>query len=141
MGHDAPLACLSRLPLSSFYYMQQLFAEATNPAIDPLRESIVMSLECPIGPQLLSCDEQCERADFERPHALACGPNPARRVVLDEPILCPWRYQQLLDLDSERDGTTFPVSVVDTTYRIEAGRDIRRGGGGRARNFVARDGD
>ncbi|EEQ99949.1 conserved hypothetical protein, partial [Perkinsus marinus ATCC 50983] len=87
MGHDAPLACLSRLPLSSFYYMQQLFAEATNPAIDPLRESIVMSLECPIGPQLLSCDEQCERADFERPHALACGPNPARRVVLDEPIL------------------------------------------------------
>ncbi|KAF4724817.1 hypothetical protein FOZ62_021307, partial [Perkinsus olseni] len=57
MGHDAPLACLSRLPLSSFYYMQQLFAEATNPAIDPLREAIVMSLECPIGPQLISCDE------------------------------------------------------------------------------------
>ncbi|KAF4732852.1 hypothetical protein FOZ62_000185, partial [Perkinsus olseni] len=86
MGHDAPLACLSRLPLSSFYYMQQLFAEATNPAIDPLREAIVMSLECPIGPQLMSCDEGCSAAGFGRPHALTCGSNPARRVVLDEPI-------------------------------------------------------
>ncbi|KAF4736649.1 hypothetical protein FOZ63_025963, partial [Perkinsus olseni] len=128
MGHDAPLACLSRLPLSSFYYMQQLFAEATNPAIDPLREAIVMSLECPIGPQLISCDEGCSSAEFGRPHALTCGSNPARRVVLDEPILCPWRYQQLLDLDSERDGTTFPFSVVDTTYRIDAARDLRRSG-------------
>jgi glutamate synthase (NADPH/NADH) len=51
MGNDAPLACLSRLPRNPFDYFYQLFAQATNPAIDPIREANVMSLECPIGPE------------------------------------------------------------------------------------------
>ena len=43
MGADVPLACLSKLPRSVYDYLYQLFAQATNPAIDPLRECNVMS--------------------------------------------------------------------------------------------------
>ncbi|KAH8864826.1 glutamate synthase [NADPH] [Schistosoma japonicum] len=51
MGNDAPLACLSEQNPHVFDYFQQLFAQVTNPPIDPFRERIVMTLMCPIGPQ------------------------------------------------------------------------------------------
>ena len=44
MGNDAPLACLSQRNPLVFEYFKQLFAQVTNPPIDPIRESIVMSL-------------------------------------------------------------------------------------------------
>src|SRR5258708_2641369 len=44
MGVDTPLACLSDRPQSLFHYFQHLFAEVTNPWIDPIREELVMSL-------------------------------------------------------------------------------------------------
>lgn len=44
MGNDAPLACLSGHNPRMFEYFQQLFAQVTNPPIDPFREKIVMSL-------------------------------------------------------------------------------------------------
>jgi glutamate synthase (NADPH/NADH) len=44
MGNDAPLACLSAKPRLLYEYFKQLFAQVTNPPIDPLRESLVMSL-------------------------------------------------------------------------------------------------
>jgi glutamate synthase domain-containing protein 2/glutamate synthase domain-containing protein 1/glutamate synthase domain-containing protein 3 len=50
MGNDAPLAALSDRPQLLFSYFRQLFAQVTNPAIDPLRERIVMSLAAPLGP-------------------------------------------------------------------------------------------
>ncbi|CAG9560728.1 unnamed protein product [Danaus chrysippus] len=50
MGNDAPLACLSRFEPLPYDYFKQLFAQVTNPPIDPFREKIVMSLMCPIGP-------------------------------------------------------------------------------------------
>ncbi|KAG7109303.1 hypothetical protein HYQ44_011839 [Verticillium longisporum] len=46
MGNDAPLACLSQAPRLLYEYFRQLFAQVTNPPIDPIRESVVMSLEC-----------------------------------------------------------------------------------------------
>lgn len=49
MGHDAPLACLSRTPRLIYEYFRQLFAQVTNPPIDPIREEIVMSLACYAG--------------------------------------------------------------------------------------------
>jgi glutamate synthase (NADPH/NADH) len=64
MGNDAPLACLSQAPRLLYDYFRQLFAQVTNPPIDPIRESIVMSLECYVGPQgnLLEMDSsQCAR--------------------------------------------------------------------------------
>lgn len=51
MGNDAPLACLSRFQPLPYEYFKQLFAQVTNPPIDPFREKIVMSLQCPIGPE------------------------------------------------------------------------------------------
>ena len=46
MGNDAPLACLSQYNPRVFEYFKQLFAQVTNPPIDPFREKIVMSLVC-----------------------------------------------------------------------------------------------
>ncbi len=44
MGTDTPLACLSDKPQPLFNYFKQLFAQVTNPPIDPIREEMVMSL-------------------------------------------------------------------------------------------------
>jgi len=49
MGIDTPLACLSDKPQLLFNYFKQSFAQVTNPAIDPIREDLVMSLNCYIG--------------------------------------------------------------------------------------------
>ncbi|MGD1100820.1 MAG: glutamate synthase large subunit [Terriglobia bacterium] len=49
MGTDTPLACLSDKPQLLFNYFKQMFAQVTNPAIDPIREDLVMSLYDYIG--------------------------------------------------------------------------------------------
>ena len=49
MGDDTPIAPLSRLPQSAYAYLRQRFAQVTNPAIDPLREELVMSLVMYLG--------------------------------------------------------------------------------------------
>ena len=49
MGADTPLACLSDKPQPLFNYFKQLFAQVTNPPIDPIREEMVMSLISYIG--------------------------------------------------------------------------------------------
>jgi len=70
MGNDAPLACLAQQPRLLFEYFRQLFAQVTNPPIDPIREAIVMSLECYVGPQgnLLEMDSsQCHRLMLPSP--------------------------------------------------------------------------
>ncbi len=60
MGNDSALACLSDRPRMIYDYFKQLFAQVTNPAIDSIREEVVMSLECYIGPEgnLLDTSEQ-----------------------------------------------------------------------------------
>jgi glutamate synthase (NADPH/NADH) large chain len=52
MGNDAALAVLSNRPQLLFAYFKQLFAQVTNPPIDPLREELVMSLESFVGSQV-----------------------------------------------------------------------------------------
>ena len=49
MGSDVPLACLSDRPQSLFSYFKQLFAQVTNPPIDPIREEIITSTETRVG--------------------------------------------------------------------------------------------
>ena len=51
MGNDSALACLSDRPRMLYDYFKQLFAQVTNPPIDSIREEIIMSLECYIGPE------------------------------------------------------------------------------------------
>jgi glutamate synthase (NADPH/NADH) large chain len=57
MGTDTPLACLSDKPQSLFNYFKQLFAQVTNPPIDPIREDLVMSLTSYVGPERNLLDE------------------------------------------------------------------------------------
>lgn len=64
MGNDSPLACLSSAPRIIYDYFRQLFAQVTNPPIDPIRESIVMSLGATVGPEgnlLEKNASQCNR--------------------------------------------------------------------------------
>ena len=70
MGNDAPLACLSKYQPVLYEYFKQLFAQVTNPPIDPFREKIVMSLACPVGPEgniLEPRAELCHRLWLENP--------------------------------------------------------------------------
>jgi glutamate synthase (NADH) len=70
MGNDGPLACLASQPRLMYDYFRQLFAQVTNPPIDPIREYIVMSLECYVGPQgnILDVREsQCHRLTLPSP--------------------------------------------------------------------------
>jgi glutamate synthase (NADPH) large chain len=70
MGNDAALACLSDQPRLTYEYFKQLFAQVTNPPIDSIREDIIMSLECYIGPEgnlLNSIPEQAHRLCVPHP--------------------------------------------------------------------------
>lgn len=72
MGDDIPLAVLSQRPHMLYDYFKQRFAQVTNPAIDPLREGLVMSLEVNIG---------------KRKNILEVGPDNASQVTLSSPVL------------------------------------------------------
>ena len=106
MGNDAPLACLAQQPRLLYEYFRQLFAQVTNPPIDPIREAIVMSLECYIGPQgnLLEMDEsQCAR------------------LLLPSPILEIEKFNAIKNIHRYKKDWT--VKIVDITFEKEKGID------------------
>ncbi|CAN1264108.1 Glutamate synthase 1 [NADH], chloroplastic [Linum perenne] len=70
MGNDAPLAVMSDREKLTFEYFKQMFAQVTNPPIDPIREKIVTSMECMIGPEgdlTETTEEQCHRLSLKGP--------------------------------------------------------------------------
>jgi glutamate synthase (NADPH/NADH) large chain len=70
MGNDSALACLSDKPRMLYDYFKQLFAQVTNPAIDSIREEVIMSLECYIGPErnlLETTEEHAHRLRVPHP--------------------------------------------------------------------------
>lgn len=70
MGDDTPLAILSKQPQLLYRYFKQHFAQVTNPAIDPIREALVMSLQSYIGSQknlLEETTEHCHKLLVNRP--------------------------------------------------------------------------
>jgi glutamate synthase (NADPH/NADH) large chain len=97
MGDDTPMAVLSRHERSLYDYFRQKFAQVTNPPIDPLRESIVMSLEVDLGPERNLFTESEEHA---------------RRIGLTSPVLSQSKFQTILALAEEG----FRSVVIDTTY-------------------------
>ncbi|OAA67851.1 glutamate synthase [Niveomyces insectorum RCEF 264] len=99
MGNDAPLACLAEAPRLLYEYFRQLFAQVTNPPIDPIRESIVMSLECYVGPQgnLLEMD------------ASQCG-----RLLLPSPILSIPEFNSIKNIAQQFPAWT--VKTIDLTF-------------------------
>ena len=60
MGNDTPLAVLSDKPQLCFHYFKQLFAQVTNPAIDSIREELVMSMEVTLGKELNLLSESAD---------------------------------------------------------------------------------
>jgi glutamate synthase domain-containing protein 2/glutamate synthase domain-containing protein 1/glutamate synthase domain-containing protein 3 len=70
MGCDTPCAVLSQRPQLLYTYFKQLFAQVTNPAIDPIREELVMSLDTYLGPEkniLEESPEHCHKLLVKRP--------------------------------------------------------------------------
>ncbi|MDX1796861.1 MAG: glutamate synthase large subunit, partial [Hydrogenovibrio sp.] len=86
MGDDAPLPVFSTKVRSTYDYFRQMFAQVTNPPIDPLRENIVMSLNTCFGRELNMFDE---------------GPEHARRLEVKSPILSPSIMGQLMNIASD----------------------------------------
>ena len=84
MGDDTPMPVLSHKVRSLYDYFRQQFAQVTNPPIDPLRESIVMSLQTQIGPES---------------NIFAPAPEHARQIVLGSPILSQRKLRQILGLE------------------------------------------
>ncbi|RLK47029.1 glutamate synthase (NADPH/NADH) large chain [Alkalispirillum mobile] len=104
MGDDTPLPVLSRKVRSPYDYFRQQFAQVTNPAIDPLRERIVMSLETCIGRE---CNLFHEQEDY------------AKRLTMDSPVLSDEKFSALL-----AEGDTDPDYRhvrIDLNYDAEQG--------------------
>ena len=80
MGTDTPLACLSDRPQPLFNYFKQLFAQVTNPPIDPIREEMVMSLISYIGTERNILDETPQPL----PHAQAAPSHPHQPRSLEK---------------------------------------------------------
>jgi len=98
MGDDTPMAVLSQQQRSLYDFFRQKFAQVTNPPIDPLRETIVMSLETDLGGEKNLFNE---------------GPEHADRVILTSPVLSQGKFNTLLQLD--RPG--FKVRDLDASYK------------------------
>ncbi len=81
MGDDTPMAVLSQKVRPAYDFFRQLFAQVTNPPIDPLREAVVMSLETCLGRELNVFEET---------------PEHAARLILKSPILSTSKFLRLI---------------------------------------------
>jgi glutamate synthase (NADPH/NADH) large chain len=100
MGTDTPLAVLSERPQLLFAYFKQLFAQVSNPPIDPLREAMVMSLRMTLGPEINLIEERPEHCE---------------QILLDHPILAEddvekLRHLQLPPFHAATLSLLFPVA-------------------------------
>ncbi|MBW0488414.1 hypothetical protein O181_028129 [Austropuccinia psidii MF-1] len=104
MGNDAPLACLATQPRMIYDYFRQLFAQVTNPPIDPIRESIIMSLECCVGPE---------------GNLLALEESQTARLVLPSPILTISEFCALQNIHSTHPA--WSSRTLDITFEKRTG--------------------
>jgi glutamate synthase (NADPH/NADH) large chain len=106
MGADAALAVLSNKNRSVYDYFQQLFAQVTNPPIDPIREEIVMSLTSFIGPKpnLFGFEET----------------KPKLRLEVHQPVLSNDDIAKLRDIGQHTQGR-YRSFVLDITYPVTQG--------------------
>ncbi|MHC5060578.1 MAG: glutamate synthase large subunit [Planctomycetota bacterium] len=111
MGDDTPLAVLSDRPRLLFGYFKQLFAQVTNPAIDPLREGLVMSLMMFMG---------------KRRNILTESPLHCRQLKLPHPVLTNEDIERLLTVsrDDFKVGTISALFDADTDHPAQS---LRKG--------------
>ncbi len=108
MGNDSPLAVLSDKNKPLYNYFKQLFAQVTNPPIDPIREAIVMSLVSFIGP---------------KPNLLDINQvNPPMRLEVAQPILDFADMAKLRDIEKHTQGK-FRSHTLDITYPLAWGHE------------------
>ncbi|MCP4000741.1 MAG: glutamate synthase large subunit [Gammaproteobacteria bacterium] len=110
MGNDSALACLSDKPRMLYDYFKQLFAQVTNPPIDSIREEIIMSLECFIGPEgnLLDISEQrAHRLALK--HPILSNDHMAAIKAMDHRG---WK-SKIIDITYERDATDGLTATLD----------------------------
>ena len=113
MGNDAALAVMSNKPRLIFDYFKQLFAQVTNPPIDPIREEMVMSLRCPVGPES---------------NLLEISPSACQRLVIEHPILSgdeidaikghSYKGWKSYVVDCTMPVTNDPQALVESIYNI-----------------------
>lgn len=107
MGNDSPLAVLSDKNKPLYNYFKQLFAQVTNPPIDPIREAIVMSLVSFVGP---------------KPNLLDINAvNPPMRLELSQPILDFDDMARLRSIE-QHTGGKFQSYEIDVTYPLAWGK-------------------
>ncbi|RYD49313.1 MAG: glutamate synthase subunit alpha, partial [Verrucomicrobiaceae bacterium] len=97
MGDDTPLAVLSLQPRLLYTYFKQLFAQVTNPPIDPIREKLVMSVHVNLG---------------WRRNLLAETPEHARLIQSESPVLFESELTALRNLDDQG----FPAVTINATW-------------------------
>ena len=108
MGNDSPLAVLSDKNKPLYNYFKQLFAQVTNPPIDPIREAIVMSLVSFIGP---------------KPNLLDINAvNPPMRLEVSQPILDFADMARLRSIEAHS-SAKFKSYELDITYPLEWGAE------------------
>ena len=106
MGNDSALPVLSNKPKVLYNYFKQLFAQVTNPPIDPIREELVMSLVTFIGPKpnLLGIDET----------------NPPMRLEASQPVLTLDELEQIKSIH-KLTNNQYRSLTLDITYAAEQG--------------------
>jgi glutamate synthase (NADPH/NADH) large chain/glutamate synthase (ferredoxin) len=104
MGTDTPLAVLSDRPQLLFKYFKQLFAQVTNPPIDPIREQLVMSLVTNIGP---------------KPNLMDESPESCRRIKVQQPILTNADLQKIRGISDPH----FKSKTLRMLFRVAEGPD------------------
>src|SRR5262249_40874630 len=96
-------------PQLLFRYFKQLFAQVTNPPIDPIREKLVMSVVTSMGP---------------RPNLLRETPGSSRRIKVPQPILTNAELEKLRELPDPR----FKTKTLRMVFRASSGPDGLRAG-------------
>lgn len=103
MGNDSALACLSDKPRLVYDYFKQLFAQVTNPAIDSIREEVIMSLECYIGPEQ---------------NLLDATPSHCHRLLIPHPILTNEELAAIRHMDNKG----WKTKTIDITFDRKRGK-------------------
>jgi glutamate synthase (NADPH/NADH) large chain/glutamate synthase (ferredoxin) len=104
MGNDFALAVLSEQGPPLYGYFKQLFAQVTNPPIDPIREKVVMSLSTAVGAE---------------ENLLTETENHARQLFMSEPLLTNSDLEKLRQVDH----AVFNARTLDATWPVEEGPD------------------
>ncbi|MFN9605508.1 MAG: glutamate synthase large subunit [Planctomycetota bacterium] len=103
MGNDSALACLSDKPRLIYDYFKQLFAQVTNPAIDSIREDVIMSLECYVGPER---------------NLLEVSPEHCHRLLIPHPILTNEELEAIKHMSTRG----WKTKTIDITFDRKEGK-------------------